>query len=62
MTKKTYGIALIVVGVLIVAFVFLAAPLHLASPGLGWKQAAGLLLGLLALAAGVMLFLGKKAK
>ena len=35
MSNKTYGILLIVVGVLIVAVVFLAAPLHLAGQALG---------------------------
>jgi preprotein translocase subunit SecF len=62
MTNKTYGIILIIVGVLIVAVVFLAAPLHLASSGFGLKKLVGVVIGVVAFAAGLVLALGKGAK
>jgi hypothetical protein len=60
MSNKTYGILLIVVGVLIVVFVFVAAPLHLAGEGFGLKKIAALVVGVIALAAGLYLSLAKK--
>ena len=62
MTNKTYGILLIVVGVVIVAVVFLAVPLHLGGAGFGWKKIAGVVVGVIALAAGLVLTFWKKAK
>ena len=61
MKNKTLGIVFIVVGVLIVAAVFLAAPLHLTSAGFGTKHILGLILGLVVLAAGLV-FTFTKAK
>ncbi len=52
--SKTLGLALIVVGILIVAAVFLAAPLHLASAGFGTKKIIGLAVGLVVLVAGLV--------
>jgi hypothetical protein len=62
MSKKTYGILLIVVGVIIVAVVFLAVPLHLGGTGFGLKKIAGVVIGVIALAAGLFLTLAKKGK
>ncbi|MGD0879002.1 MAG: hypothetical protein ABSA01_12775 [Anaerolineales bacterium] len=62
MSNKTYGILLIVVGVLIVAVVFLAVPLHLGGAGFGLKKIAGAVVGVIALAAGIILTIGKKTK
>lgn len=59
MSNKTLGIVLIVVGVLIVIAVFLAAPLHLASAGFGYKKIAGVVVGIVALVAGLFLSFGK---
>ena len=62
MSNKTYGIVLIVVGVLIVLVVFLAAPLHLGGAGFGLKKIAALVVGVIALAAGLYMTLSKKVK
>ena len=62
MSNKTYGIILAVVGVVIVAFIFLAAPLHLASTGFGLKKIAGLVVGIVVLAAGLWLTFRKGTK
>jgi len=62
MSNKTYGILLIVVGVLIIAVVFLAVPLHLGGAGFGLKKIAGVVIGMIALAAGLILTLNKKTK
>ncbi|HMD88924.1 MAG TPA: hypothetical protein VKF38_07155 [Anaerolineaceae bacterium] len=62
MQNKTLGIVLIVVGVLIVAVVFLAAPLHLASAGFGTKKILGLVVGLVVLVAGLVMSLSKGQK
>ena len=51
--NKTLAIGLIVVGVLIVALVFLAAPLHLASAGFGLKKIAGLVFGVIVAGVGL---------
>jgi len=50
---------LIVIAILIVAFVFVAAPLHLASTGFGWKKIAMLVFGVLVLVVGLALSLIK---
>jgi hypothetical protein len=47
---------------LIVAVVLLAAPLHLASGGFGLKKLAGVVIGVVAFAVGLVLILGKGAK
>ncbi len=62
MSNKTYGIILVVVGVLIVLFIFLAAPLHLASAGFGLKKIAALVVGVIVLVAGLLLTFGKGGK
>jgi hypothetical protein len=53
--KKTWGIVLIVLGVLMVVFDFLAIPLHLASVGFGPKQIALLVAGIIVLVVGLVL-------
>lgn len=59
MSNKTLGIILVVVGVVIVAGVFLSIPLHLASAGFGTKKLIGVVLGVVAFAAGLLLTFGK---
>ena len=61
MSNKTYGILLVVVGVLIVLVVVLAVPLHLSAGGFGYKKIAAVVVGAIALAAGLFLSL-RKAK
>jgi hypothetical protein len=61
MSNKTYGILLVVVGVLIVLVVVLAVPLHLSAGGFGYKKIAAVVIGMIALAAGLFLSL-RKAK
>ena len=60
MNKKTTGIALIILGILMVAFDLVAIPLGMAAPGYGWKQIALMVVGIVVLAAGLMLSLAKK--
>ena len=57
MNKKTLGIVLIVVAVLVIAVDVLAAPLHLpyVYDGFGWKKIIVLVLGLAVLGAGIVL-------
>ena len=62
MNKKTTGLVLIILGVLMVAFDLLAIPLGLAAPGFGWKQTALMVVGIVVLAAGLMLSLSKAKK
>ena len=62
MSNKTYGIVLIIVGALIVVAIFLAAPLHLATPGFGYKKIAAIVVGVIVLAAGLFITFAKKAK
>ena len=63
MSNKTYGILLIVVGVVVVALVFLAVPLHLSSSNaFGLKKIAAVVIGVIALAAGLFLTMTKKAR
>jgi len=62
MSNKTYGIILIVVGVLIVAAVFLSIPLHLAGAGFGLKKLIGVVIGVVAFAAGLLVTFGKGGK
>jgi len=59
MNKKTWGIVLIVLGVLMVVFDFLAIPLHLASAGFGLKQIALLIAGIVVLGVGLVLSFSK---
>jgi hypothetical protein len=60
MNKKTIGIVLAVLGVLAIAFDFLAVPLHIAHPGFGLKQIALLVVGVIILGVGLVLWLSKK--
>jgi hypothetical protein len=62
MNKKTTGLVLIILGVLMVAFDLLAIPLGLAAPGYGWKQTSLMVVGFVALGAGLMLSLSKTKK
>ncbi len=59
MSNKTYGILLIVVGVLVVLVVVLAVPLHLSVGGFGYKKIGAVVIGAIALAAGLFLSLRK---
>ena len=61
MSNKTYGIILIVVGVLILLVVILATPLHLSAGGFGLKKIAATIVGVIALAVGLFLSMRKKA-
>jgi hypothetical protein len=61
MSKKTFGILLVVVGVLIVLVVVLAVPLHLSAGGFGLKKIAATVIGLIAVAAGLFITLRKKS-
>jgi hypothetical protein len=62
MSNRTYGIILIVVGVLVVAAVFLAVPLHLASAGFGLKKLIGVVIGVVVFVAGLVVTFGKGGK
>jgi len=62
MSNKTYGILLIVIGVVVLAVVLLAVPLHLSVGGFGLKKIAATVIGVLVLAAGLFLTLRKKGK
>jgi len=62
MSTKTIGIALIVIGVLVLAVSLLADYLGLGSgpAGIGWKQLIGAGVGLVVAVVGVVLALRKK--
>jgi len=61
MSNRTYGIILIVVGVLIVTTIFLSIPLHLApNPGFGYKKITGVVVGVVVFALGLFLSLRKR--
>jgi hypothetical protein len=60
MKNKTLGIVLVILGILMIAFDLLAVPLNIASPGFGWKQMSLMTVGVVVLAAGLMLSLSKK--
>ena len=63
MSKKTLGIVLVVVGVLIFAAVILSGPLHLpASLFTSHKKIAEAVVGVIALIAGLVLIFMKDAK
>ncbi len=63
MSKKTLGIVLVVVGVLIFAAVFLSGTLHLpASLFTAHKKIAEAVVGVIALIAGLVLIFMKEAK
>ena len=62
MSNKTYGIILIVVGVLIVAAIFFAVPLHLAAAGFGLKKLGGVVLGVVIFVAGLLIASGRGGK
>ncbi len=59
MKNKTLAIVFIVVGVLIVAAVVLAGPLHLTGTFWGVKHILGFILGIVVLAAGLVFFFWK---
>ncbi|MDR3576928.1 MAG: hypothetical protein P4L50_23930 [Anaerolineaceae bacterium] len=61
MSIKTIGLLLIVVGVLVIAFVFVAPALHIGSANIFTLKKMGLaVVGLIALVAGVVLSMQKK--
>lgn len=62
MKKKTWGILLAVLGVLMIAFDFLVGPLNLGAAGFGWKQITLLVAGSAALGAGLVLSFVKGKK
>jgi hypothetical protein len=51
--NKTTGMILIVIGILILAAVVLAAPLHLAGSSYGLKKISGLVIGAIILIVGI---------
>jgi steroid 5-alpha reductase family enzyme len=59
---KTWGIVLIVVGVLMLAAVLLASPLHIYGTGFGPKHVAGTIAGAVVLIVGIVLTLVSKPK
>ena len=61
-SNKKYGIILIVVGVLIVAAIFFAVPLHLAGAGFGLKKLIGVVVGVVFFVAGLLVSFGKGGK
>ncbi len=62
MNKKKFGILLIVVAVLMIAIDFLAVPLHLSAGAFGPKKIALLVVGVVVLAAGILLTVWKNNK
>jgi hypothetical protein len=62
MKKKTWGIVLVVLSVLMIAFDLLVGPLNLGAAGFGWKQITLLAAGAAALGAGLVLSLVKGNK
>jgi hypothetical protein len=62
MKKKTWGIILVVLGILMTVFDFLVEPLGLGTAGFGWKQIILLVAGIAALGAGLFLTLAKTKK
>ena len=55
MNNKVFGIALIVIGILIVAAVFLAGPLGLSGSSFGTKHFLGVAVGAVVFVVGVVL-------
>ncbi len=62
MKKKTWGIILVVLGVLMIAFDLLVGPLNLGAAGFGWKQITFLVAGVAALGVGLFFSLVKAKK
>lgn len=60
MSTKSWGIGLLVVGFLIVAFVLLASPLHILGTSFGSKHIIGLVVGAVIFIAGAFLSFVKK--
>jgi hypothetical protein len=60
MPTRTWGIVLLVVGFLIVAFVLLASPLHILGIGFGIKHIIGVVVGAVIFIAGIILSFVKK--
>ena len=60
MSTKTWGIVLLVVGFLIVAFVLLGSPLHIFGTGFGTKHIIGVVVGAVIFIAGIFLSFIKK--
>jgi hypothetical protein len=60
MSGRTLGIVLIVIGILIVAAMLLAAPLHLASAGFGLKKIIGLAVGAIILIVGLVMSMSRR--
>lgn len=52
--NKTLAYILVLLGIVIVAAVFLAAPLHLASAGFGTRKIIGLVIGVVVLLVGLV--------
>jgi predicted phage tail protein len=62
MNNKKFGILLIVVAVIMIALDFLAPVLNIGGAGFGWKKAVLLVVGVVVLAAGIMLSVWKNKK
>jgi len=60
MSTKTWGIVLLVVGFLIVAFVLFGSPLHILGTGFGPKHIIGVVVGAVIFIAGIFLAFIKK--
>jgi hypothetical protein len=54
LSSRKYGVILTFIGALIVAYVFLSIPLHLASVGFGPRKLIGVVVGGIAFAAGLV--------
>jgi multisubunit Na+/H+ antiporter MnhG subunit len=62
MKTKTWGFALVVLGVLMLAFMLLASPLHIYGVGFGPKHIIGTVVGAGILIVGLVLFFLPKGK
>jgi len=62
MNKKTLALVLVILGVLMIVVDLVAVPLGLASAGFGWKQISLMVVGFLALGAGLFLNFSKAKK
>jgi hypothetical protein len=62
MKTKTWGFALVVLGVLMLAIVLLASPLHIYGTGYGTKHIIGTVVGAVVLIVGLVLYFLTKQK
>jgi len=62
METKNWGLVLIVAGILMLAFVLLASPLHIYGTSFGFKHIVGTVVSAVVLVVGVIVFLIPKPK